>query len=177
MKRAANDHLTFLAELTEFLRESRGRSGLTAEERGRNQRWLEQTTSLQSLLDAGLPLTTKAPTPALQPELPDVLLKELSSRRSDQLEQQLLAVIGANSGSADLDEILIGLYRGFGVIGKRRVIQNKLWRLVRTGRIAKAKDKRNVFALKADDGGQRRKKPKNDRALARRPKSPRRGKG
>ena len=62
----------------------------------------------------------------------------------------------APSSILDLDQVLIGLYRGFGVIEKRRVIQNKLWRLVRTGRICKAKNTRNVFALVAPKRRERR---------------------
>jgi hypothetical protein len=38
------------------------------------------------------------------------------------------------------------------------MIQNKLWRLVRTGRIAKAKDMRNVFSLEAAKPRERRAK-------------------
>jgi hypothetical protein len=79
--------------------------------------------------------------------LPESLLKELRHRQPDELAQQIVAVLAACKGSADLDQILIGLYRGFGLVEKRRVIQNKLWRLVRKGRIAKAQDTRNVFTL------------------------------
>ena len=46
--------------------------------------------------------------------------------------------------------------RGFGIVEKRRVIQNKLWRLVRTGRICKAKNTRNVFSLEATKQRERR---------------------
>src|SRR5581483_10265075 len=120
------------------------------EERGRYQRWIEQAQSLRALLDIG-----GAPA-AREDDLPAALLKELSPRKRDRLEGQIVAVLAACNGRADLDQILIGLYRGFGIVEKRRVIQNKLWRLVRTGRICKAKNTRNVFSLDAPKQRERR---------------------
>jgi hypothetical protein len=141
------DHSAFLAELAAALRESEARPGVSAEERGRHARWLEHAQALSELFGGDAAGNAGAATP--EQALPPALLKELSPRKRDQLEQQIVAVLAASNGSADLDQILIGLYRGYGVIAKRRVIQNKLWRLVRTGRIRKAKNTRNVFALNA----------------------------
>jgi hypothetical protein len=161
-----NDPFAFLAELTASLRDAQMRSGISAEERGRHQRWLDQAAALQTLLESGLqpaPPAARALVPrdaAEKEKLPPALLKELSPRARDQLEQQILSVLAACDGSADLDEVLIGLYRGFGIVAKRRVIQNKLWRLVRTGRISKAKNTRNVFSLDAAQGGNHRRKRK-----------------
>jgi hypothetical protein len=150
-----HDHLGFLAELSVALRASRERPGVSAEERGRYERWLAHAAALAALLgmesqagDANLP--------AVQADLPPALLKELRHRQPDQLERQVVAVLAACNGSADLDQILVGLYRGFGLVEKRRVIQNKLWRLVRKGGIAKAQDTRNVFTLKDRKGRERR---------------------
>jgi len=47
---ARQDHLAFIAELSAGLEEAQGRSGISAEERGRYQRWIEQAHSLGSLL-------------------------------------------------------------------------------------------------------------------------------
>jgi hypothetical protein len=155
---AKQDHLAFIAELTASLEDVQSRSGVSAEERGRYRRWIEQAQSLRRLLEVG----RKTPaSPSREDDLPPALLKELSSRRRDRLEGQIVAVLAACNGSADLDQILIGLYRGFGVVEKRRVIQNKLWRLVRTGRICKAKNTRNVFSLEAP--GQRERRGKRAR--------------
>jgi hypothetical protein len=149
------DHLGFLAELAVALRESRERPGASAEERGRYERWLAHTAALGALL--GIESQTgDANLSAAQADLPPALLKELRHRQADQLERQIVAVLAACNGSADLDQILVGLYRGFGLVEKRRVIQNKLWRLVRKDRIAKAQDKRNVFTLKERKGRERR---------------------
>ncbi len=148
------DSVAFLSELVANLREAQSRPGLSAEERGRYQRWLEQA----GLLGATLGVAAYSRNDALQgdEELPPALLKELRQRQPDSRENQILAVLAKCGGSASLDEILIGLYRGFDVIEKRRVLQNKLWRLVRKGRIAKAKNTRNLFCLTAgEDRGRR----------------------
>ena len=152
------DHLGFLAELAATLRDARERPGISAEERGRYERWLAHAAALGALLGMEGQARGDTNLPALQTDLPPALVKELRHRQPDQLEGQIVAVLAACRGSADLDQILIGLYRGFGLIEKRRVIQNKLWRLVRKGRIAKASDTRNVFTLaaKARKGRERR---------------------
>jgi hypothetical protein len=155
---AQKNHLAFLAELAGNLREAQQRPGVSAEERGRYRRWIEHAVALEALLDSGGQGSLPARTRAAESDLPPALLKELSPRKRDTLEQQIVAVLAAGGGSADLDQVLIGLYRGFGVIAKRRMIQNKLWRLVRTGRIAKAKDMRNVFSLEAAKPRERRAK-------------------
>ena len=77
----------------------------------------------------------EAMTSALPPDLgnlndlPDALLAELSITKTDTLEDQLVTVINAHGGAASLDQILVGLYRKFGVSQKRRFIQNKLYRM------------------------------------------------
>jgi hypothetical protein len=166
MNAAANkDHLAFIAELAASLREAQTRPGLSAEERGRYQRWLTHADSLQSLLGVGRIGGSGENDATAYADLPPALLKELTPRKKDQLETQIIAVLATCNGSADLDQILVGLYRGFEVIGERRVIQNKLWRLVRTGRISKMK-KRNVFSLSTSEEGQGRKKKKASRLAA-----------
>lgn len=152
------DHLAFLEELAANLRQAQQRPGLSAEERGRYGRWIAHAESLEALLGTGGKGSMPARMRAEEANLPPALLKELSPAKRDALEQQIVTVLAACNGSADLDQVLIGLYRGFGVIAKRRVIQNKLWRLVRTGRICKAKDTRNVFSLEAANPRERRAK-------------------
>lgn len=81
--------------------------------------------------------------------LPPELLSELSVSQADVLEQQIHAVLDALGGSADLDQILIGLYRKYQVVQKRRFLQNKLWRMVRKGQVQKPKGARGLFHLDA----------------------------
>lgn len=62
-------------------------------------------------------------------DLPEELLAELSVAKTDELEDQLITVINAYGGEASLDQILVGLYRKFKVVQKRRFVQNKLYRM------------------------------------------------
>jgi hypothetical protein len=62
-------------------------------------------------------------------DLPQELLDELSVAKTDELEDQLVTVINAYGGEASLDQILVGLFRKFKVVQKRRFIQNKLYRM------------------------------------------------
>jgi hypothetical protein len=82
-------------------------------------------------------------------DLPPELLKELSIGQLDTLEQQIVAVFEGEGGGANLDQVLIGLYRKFRVVQTRRFVQNKIWRMVRKGRLAKTKGERGVFTLVA----------------------------
>lgn len=80
-------------------------------------------------------LVLEAQTSALPPDLgnihdlPEELLAELSVAKTDELEDQIVTVINAYGGTATLDQILVGLFRKFKVIQKRRFIQNKLYRM------------------------------------------------
>jgi hypothetical protein len=82
--------------------------------------------------------------------LPEELLQQLSITNVDILERQILSVLETLGGSGDLDQVLIGLYRKYQVIQKRRILQNKLWRMVRKGNIQKPSAARGVFRLNAD---------------------------
>ena len=62
-------------------------------------------------------------------DLPPELQQELSITKTDVLDDQLVTVINACGGTATLDQILVGLYRKFGITQKRRFLQNKLYRM------------------------------------------------
>lgn len=62
-------------------------------------------------------------------DLPAELLSELSVAKTDELEDQIVTVINAYGGEASLDQILVGLYRKFKTVQKRRFMQNKLYRM------------------------------------------------
>ena len=62
-------------------------------------------------------------------DLPAELLEELSVAKTDELEDQIATVINSYAGAASLDQILVGLFRKFGVKQKRRFLQNKLYRM------------------------------------------------
>jgi len=90
-------------------------------------------------------------------DLPPELLAELSTAQVDVLERQIANVLEGLGGAGDLDQILIGLYRRFQVVQKRRFLQNKLWRMVRKGLVLKTKSARGVFRLEAAKKKRRRK--------------------
>ncbi|WP_422364562.1 hypothetical protein [Pyruvatibacter mobilis] len=62
-------------------------------------------------------------------DLPEELRAELSIAKTDELEDQIVTVINAYGGTASLDQILVGLFRRFKVVQKRRFLQNKLYRM------------------------------------------------
>ncbi|HVZ91033.1 MAG TPA: hypothetical protein VG843_05235 [Rhizomicrobium sp.] len=78
-------------------------------------------------------------------DLPPEVLNELGPARSDVLTSQILTVLQSLGGRGDLDDILIGLYRNFHVVLKRRFVQNKIWRMTRKGQVHKVKGERGVF--------------------------------
>src|SRR6478752_7647687 len=103
------DHLAFLEELAANLRQAQQRPGLSAEERGRYGRWIAHAESLEALLGTGGKGSMPARMRAEEANLPPALLKELSAGKRDALEQQIVTVLAACNGSADLDQVLIGL--------------------------------------------------------------------
>src|SRR5580704_959549 len=60
-------------------------------------------------------------------DLPAELRAELTGVEIDEFEGQLIAVIKAYGGTADLNQILVGLFRKFKIIQTRRFAQQKLW--------------------------------------------------
>ena len=74
-------------------------------------------------------------TSALPPELgnindlPQELRDELLVGKTDEIEDQIVTVINAYGGEASLDQILVGLFRKFEVVQKRKFLMNKLYRM------------------------------------------------
>jgi len=63
-------------------------------------------------------------------DLPEELLSELSALKTDDLENQMFTIINScENKEANIDTILVELYRRFQVIQKRTYITNKLWRM------------------------------------------------
>jgi hypothetical protein len=148
MARQVRAHpIALITEMAADFRESEDDPALSPKERGKLARWRKHATALEAYVrqqaDGG---TTPALDVSDTSGLPPELLKELSNVEADELETQIFAVIGALGGSADLDQLLIGLFRKYGTVHKRRFLQNKLWRMVRKGDLQKA-DQRGLFAL------------------------------
>jgi len=82
-------------------------------------------------------------------DLPRELREELSVARGDNLEDQLVTVINSCGGEASLDQILVGLFRKFNEVHKRRFIQNKLYRM---SMVWGVDGKKGVYTTEEPDG-------------------------
>ena len=80
-------------------------------------------------------------------DLPPELRQELSLPQADELEENIHAVLVSYGGTADLDQILIGLYRRFGEVQKRRFVQNKLYRMSRKSMVFGVPHKRGHYTI------------------------------
>ncbi len=66
----------------------------------------------------------------------------------DELETQIVIVMKACEGNdANLDQILVGLYRKFKVAQQRRFLQNKLYRMSKKGLVHQVPGQRAVYTL------------------------------
>jgi hypothetical protein len=130
------------------------KAGATAKPRARKGKWRDHAAALEAYVRPKANAAINAPDLT---DLPPELLKELRFGSVDALEAQIIAVFRALGGAADLDQILIGLFRRFNVIQKRRFLQNKIWRMIRKGHIHKVKGMRGQFCIAAE------KKPKRAR--------------
>lgn len=79
-------------------------------------------------------------------DLPPELVKELSGIKVDDLEQQIYTIIKAGGAEADLDAVLIELFRRFRVIQTRKFLQNKLWRMAQKELIFSVPSRKGVYS-------------------------------
>lgn len=82
-------------------------------------------------------------------DLPPALLAQLSDRRTDALEEQILSVVEAAPGGIELNRLLIELYRRYGGVHERKALNNKAYRMVRKGLMRQAVGRRGVYSLEA----------------------------
>lgn len=78
-------------------------------------------------------------------ELPEELRNQLQATKTDELERQILSVINKLEGIANIDEILVGLYRDFKSIQQRSFLTNKLYRMTKSGLIISVSGKKGVY--------------------------------
>jgi hypothetical protein len=91
-------------------------------------------------------------------DLPEELLKELRLGPRTSLDAQILDIFNALGGTATLDDVLIGLYRKFAVVQKRRFVQNAIWRMIRKGHLTAVRGARGRFSLASGPRGRKRDK-------------------
>lgn len=86
-------------------------------------------------------------------DLPSELLAQLSGVKTDELEDQIYAVVKAAGESIELDNLLITLYRRHGDIHERRFLNNKCYRMVQKGLIFQIPGRKGVYSVHAQADG------------------------
>jgi hypothetical protein len=78
-------------------------------------------------------------------DIPPELRAELAGVEVDELEGQLVTVIDSYGGTADLNQVLVGLFRKFKVVQTRRFVQQKLWRMTTDGLLWGVPKRKGVY--------------------------------
>lgn len=81
-------------------------------------------------------------------ELPDELKAQLQIAKTGELEQDIIAVLEEMDGVANVDEILVGLYRRQKKIHQRQNLANKLYRMTVSEQIESVPKRRGVYRIK-----------------------------
>lgn len=91
-------------------------------------------------------------------DLPPSVVRELAAARTDQLEDRIHQIMAAAGGVADIDLILVMLWRRYKEEQKRRFIQNKLYRMMHKGMVFSVPGRKGVYSLEEigsrDDRGE-----------------------
>ena len=83
-------------------------------------------------------------------DLPEEVMKQLASAQMDDLESKVIQTLKSRyEGIANLDEIIVGLYRDFQYIpDDRRKLNNKLYRMSKRGLLESVPKRKGVYRLK-----------------------------
>lgn len=82
-------------------------------------------------------------------DLPDELKAQLQIAKVGELEQDIIAVLEEMyDGVANVDEILVGLYRRQDKVHQRQYIANKLYRMAVSEQIESVPKRRGVYRIK-----------------------------
>lgn len=99
-------------------------------------------------------LTTAIPHPLEKiSDLPPSLIAELSSVKVDELEDQVVTVVNAFGGTANIDEILVGLYRKFKVEQTRKFMLNKLYRMMKADLLYSLPGRKGLYSTQRPPEG------------------------
>ena len=79
-------------------------------------------------------------------DLPPDVVRELSVTRNE-ADRQIITVIEGLDGIATIDEILVGMYRRFDRVFKRRYLQMKIYRLCKKDLAWPVPKKKGVYTL------------------------------
>ena len=109
--------------------------------------------AIQALVDEVTELRRwKMPIPASYgdiSDLPDELIAQLSGIKTDELEDQIYAVVKAAGEEIELDRLLIELFRRHGDVHERRFLNNKAYRMVQKGLIHQVTGRKGVYTVTA----------------------------
>lgn len=84
-------------------------------------------------------------------DLPEELRAQLQITKTDELEDQVMQVMNEMyAGMANIDEIMVGIYRKFQAIQKRPYLSNKLYRMAQAGLIYSVKGKKGAYSTKKE---------------------------
>ncbi|WP_390346444.1 hypothetical protein ACFJIS_03630 [Variovorax boronicumulans] len=88
-------------------------------------------------------------------ELPEALRKQITATKLDDLEEKVVKTLRDRfEGIANLDELMVGLYRDHQhIIEDRRKLANKLYRMQQTGLIESVPKRKGVYRLKETTAG------------------------
>lgn len=79
-------------------------------------------------------------------DLPDELKSQLQLSKLDELEEQILSVIkNRYDGIANIDEILVGLFRDHKVVQKRAFVAGRLYRMGKDKIVYPVPKKKGVY--------------------------------
>ncbi len=84
-------------------------------------------------------------------DIPEELRAQLQIVKTDELEDQIIGVLNEfYAGMANIDELMVGIYRKFNYIQKRQYLSNKLYRMSQSGLIYSVKGKKGVYCTKKE---------------------------
>lgn len=87
-------------------------------------------------------------------DIPDELKAELNVPKPDELDNQIATLINTSAGrTATIDQILIGLWRKFGVVQKRRFLQGRLYRMIKNDMLWSVPDRKGTYTTVPTEGG------------------------
>jgi hypothetical protein len=82
-------------------------------------------------------------------ELPEALRTQLQIGKIGELEREIISVIQDGFGGvANVDEILVGLFRRSGEIYERQPLANRLYRMGQAGHLISVPKKKGVYRTK-----------------------------
>lgn len=81
-------------------------------------------------------------------DLPKELREQLQTSSMDELGEQILEVMKSFEGIASIDEVLVGIYRKYGVIEKRPNLANKMYKMCKDEFLHSVSGRRGVYSIK-----------------------------